>query len=90
MERHLSFWDLIAMGIGGTVGSGLFVLAGMVAQFAGPAATVSWVLSGTAALLSGSLAPVEAWSPLWGLLGMWLALSERSAELAANWGCQEH
>jgi APA family basic amino acid/polyamine antiporter len=55
LERHLTFWDLLAMGVGGTVGSGLFVLAGMVAHaFAGPAAAVSWILSGVAALLSGS------------------------------------
>lgn len=55
MERHLSLWDLIAIGVGGTIGSGLFVLAGLVAhKYAGPAAVLSWILSGVAACLSGS------------------------------------
>lgn len=54
LERHLSLSDLIAIGIGGTVGSGLFVLAGLVAnRYAGPAAVLSWVISGFTALISG-------------------------------------
>jgi basic amino acid/polyamine antiporter, APA family len=54
LERHLTLVDLLAVGVGGTIGSGLFVLAGLVAnQYAGPATVISWALSGSAALLSG-------------------------------------
>jgi APA family basic amino acid/polyamine antiporter len=54
LERHLSLFDLVAIGVGGTIGSGLFVLAGLVAhKYAGPATVVSWCMSGLAACLSG-------------------------------------
>lgn len=54
LHRHLSLLDLILVGIGGTVGSGLFVLAGLVAhQYAGPSAVLSWAIAGFAACLSG-------------------------------------
>jgi Amino acid permease len=54
LERHLTLTDLVAIGVGGTIGSGLFVLAGLVAhEYAGPAATLSWLVSGVAAILSG-------------------------------------
>ena len=54
LERHLSLLDLVAIGVGGTIGSGLFVLAGLVAhEYAGPATALSWCLSGAAACLSG-------------------------------------
>jgi len=54
LERHLSLIDLLAIGVGGTIGSGLFVLAGLVAhEYAGPSSVVSWAISGCAALLSG-------------------------------------
>jgi len=54
LERHLSLRDLIAVGVGGTIGSGLFVLAGLVAnRYAGPSTVISWAVSGFAACLSG-------------------------------------
>ena len=54
LERHLSLADLVAVGFGGTIGSGLFVLAGLAAhEYAGPATVVSWLISGITALLSG-------------------------------------
>jgi len=54
LERHLGLFDLVSLGIGGTVGSGIFVLSGLVAnQYSGPAVTVSWALAGAAASLSG-------------------------------------
>lgn len=54
-QRHLTLFDLVAVGLGGTLGSGLFVLSGIVAQrYAGPAAAVSWALAGLAAALSGA------------------------------------
>ena len=52
--RHLSLFDLVSIGVGGTIGSGIFVLNGLIAHnYAGPATFVSWLLSGMAAMLSG-------------------------------------
>lgn len=31
LERHFSFWSLLAFGVGGTVGSGILVLSGRIA-----------------------------------------------------------
>eukprot|EP00587_Corethron_hystrix_P002418 CAMPEP_0113331108 /NCGR_PEP_ID=MMETSP0010_2-20120614/22265_1 /TAXON_ID=216773 ORGANISM="Corethron hystrix, Strain 308" /NCGR_SAMPLE_ID=MMETSP0010_2 /ASSEMBLY_ACC=CAM_ASM_000155 /LENGTH=602 /DNA_ID=CAMNT_0000194257 /DNA_START=262 /DNA_END=2066 /DNA_ORIENTATION=+ /assembly_acc=CAM_ASM_000155 len=54
LDRHLSLFDLVSLGIGGTIGSGIFVLSGLVAnQYSGPAVTLSWALAGVAATLSG-------------------------------------
>ncbi|KAF1772404.1 Cationic amino acid transporter, C-terminal [Phytophthora cactorum] len=54
MERTLGLFDLIMIGIGGTVGSGVFATAGLIASsYAGPAATLSWLLAGIGCLLSG-------------------------------------
>lgn len=52
--RHLSLFDLVSIGVGGTIGSGIFVLNGIIAHnYAGPATFLSWLLSGSAAMLSG-------------------------------------
>lgn len=54
LQRHLSLFDLVAVGIGATVGSGVFVLTGFIAHtLSGPAVSCSWVLAGLAACLSG-------------------------------------
>lgn len=54
MERTLGLFDLIMIGIGGTVGSGVFATAGLIASaYAGPAATLSWLIAGFGCLLSG-------------------------------------
>lgn len=53
-SRHLSLFDLVSIGVGGTIGSGIFVLNGLIAHsYAGPATFISWIISGVAALLSG-------------------------------------
>ncbi|CAI5730566.1 unnamed protein product [Hyaloperonospora brassicae] len=54
MRRTLGLFDLLMVGIGGTVGSGVFAIAGLIAsRYAGPAATLSWLLAGLGCLLSG-------------------------------------
>ena len=54
INRHLSLFDLISIGVGGTVGSGIFVLCGVISnQYAGPSSILSWLLGGIAAFLSG-------------------------------------
>jgi APA family basic amino acid/polyamine antiporter len=49
LERRLGLMDLLAIGIGGTVGSGVFVLAGAIANAkenpAGPAVVISFLLA---------------------------------------------
>ncbi|OQR99757.1 Amino Acid-Polyamine-Organocation (APC) Family [Thraustotheca clavata] len=54
LERQLTLLDLIAIGIGGTVGTGVFATTGLIiANSAGPAAVVSWILGGFVCLLNG-------------------------------------
>ena len=54
LERHLSLFGLVSIGVGGTIGSGIFVLCGLIAsEYAGPATCISWVIAGIAAFLSG-------------------------------------
>ena len=52
--RHMSLADLVFFGIGTTIGSGVFVLAGVVAHnYAGPSASISYLIAGCVAALSG-------------------------------------
>lgn len=52
--RHMSLFDLTAYGVGGTIGSGVFVLTGLVAnKYAGPSSSISFLLSGFVVALSG-------------------------------------
>jgi amino acid transporter len=47
LPRSLSLFDLICIGVGGTVGSGVFATTGdIISGTAGPAAVVSWIVSG--------------------------------------------
>ncbi|KAL3671987.1 hypothetical protein V7S43_002652 [Phytophthora oleae] len=47
LPRSLSLFDLICIGIGGTVGSGIFsTAASIVSDTAGPSALVSWLIGG--------------------------------------------
>ena len=46
MHRHLKLWDLILLGIGAMVGTGIFTITGTAAAtLAGPALVVSIVIS---------------------------------------------
>jgi amino acid transporter len=47
LPRQLSLFDLVCIGIGGTVGSGVFSTTGeIISGTAGPAAFVSWIIAG--------------------------------------------
>src|SRR5688500_19627500 len=49
LRRSLSAWDLTLLGIGGIIGTGIFVLTGTAAaNQAGPAITISYVAAGLA------------------------------------------
>jgi APA family basic amino acid/polyamine antiporter len=54
VHRHYSLTDLVSIGLGGTIGSGIFVLSGFIAKnYAGPATSLSFLISGVCATLSG-------------------------------------
>jgi APA family basic amino acid/polyamine antiporter len=54
LKRTLSTLDLTAIGIGGIIGAGIFVLSGQAAaRYAGPAVVVSFAISGVGCLLCG-------------------------------------
>ncbi|KAG9401922.1 hypothetical protein AC1031_007627 [Aphanomyces cochlioides] len=54
LRRELGLWDLIAIGVGGTVGSGVFATTGdIISGAAGPAAFLSWMIAGVSCILSG-------------------------------------
>ena len=87
LERHLSLFDLWSLGVGGTIGSGIFVLTGYIAhQYAGPATVISFAISGLAAACSGmAYAELAGRLPIAGstYLYAYVAMGELPAVLAA-------
>ena len=54
MVKSLGAFDLILLGIGCVIGTGIFVLTGVAAaKYAGPAVIVSFIISGLACALAG-------------------------------------
>ena len=50
----MTLLDLVSVGIGGTIGSGIFVLAGYIAHhYTGPSTFISFAVSGVATCCSG-------------------------------------
>ncbi|XP_024377105.1 cationic amino acid transporter 6, chloroplastic [Physcomitrium patens] len=52
MTRNLRWWDVIALGVGGMVGAGIFVSTGSAARLSGPAVVLAYLVAGISALLS--------------------------------------
>ena len=53
LKRRLGSFDLITMGIGAIIGTGVFVLTGVAAaRYAGPGSVISFILAGVASALS--------------------------------------
>jgi amino acid transporter len=48
LKKCLNLFDLVCIGVGGTIGSGVFVLSGSISHVAGPMAVLSWLLAGIA------------------------------------------
>lgn len=53
-DSKYGLFDLLCIGIGSTIGSGVFVLTGSALPMAGPGAVVSWFIAGLICLLSSS------------------------------------
>ena len=54
LHRHMGLIALVLLGVGGAIGSGVFVLTGTAAaQYAGPAIAISFVIAGAACLFAG-------------------------------------
>ncbi|KVH87789.1 Amino acid/polyamine transporter I [Cynara cardunculus var. scolymus] len=52
LVRRLGPFDLILLGIGASIGAGIFVVTGTVARDAGPGVTISFLLAGAACVLN--------------------------------------
>ena len=53
LAKHFTTFDLLCVGIGSTIGSGVFVLSGLIARdIAGPYTPLCWLVAGVASLLS--------------------------------------
>lgn len=53
LSRELGFKEALSIGLGGTIGGGVFSVLGIVAGLAGPAAIISFALGGAIGLLIG-------------------------------------
>ncbi len=51
-ERKLGFWDVVAIGVGGMVGGGIFAVLGLTLSLSKGAAPISFLLAGMVALLT--------------------------------------
>jgi len=82
LRRELGLREAVALGIGGTVGGGIFVLVGTAAALAGPAALVAFLMAFAAAL--GIALPYAELSCRLPLAGGGYAFARRV--LGPHWG----
>lgn len=55
LHRTMSLFDLLCIGIGSTIGTGVFVLSGLIAnKYSGPSTAISFLISGFACLFSAA------------------------------------
>ncbi|KAG2331024.1 hypothetical protein Bca52824_002204 [Brassica carinata] len=52
LVRRLGLFDLILLGVGASIGAGVFVVTGTVARDAGPGVTISFLLAGASCVLN--------------------------------------
>ncbi|MGQ4650599.1 hypothetical protein [Lyngbya aestuarii] len=51
-ERNMGFWSVVAVGIGGMVGGGIFAVLGLSVQLAQGGAPLAFAIAGVVALLT--------------------------------------
>ena len=54
LKKDYTLSDLLAVGVGGTVGSGVFVLSGLIAADVGPATPISFLIGGCCCIFSAA------------------------------------
>lgn len=52
LSRRLGVFDLVLLGIGASIGAGIFVVTGTVARDAGPGVTISFILAGASCVIN--------------------------------------
>jgi len=63
-RRSLGLVELVSLGVGGTIGSGIFVVPGIAAGLAGPSSLLTWIfVAASATCVALSLARIQALSP---------------------------
>jgi amino acid transporter len=63
-RKSLGLVELVSLGVGGTIGSGIFVVPGIAAGIAGPSSLVAWIaVALSASCVALSLAWIQARSP---------------------------
>ena len=56
LKKTLGAFDLLLLGIGSTIGTGIFVITGVAsAKYAGPAITISYMIASLTCLFSAKL-----------------------------------
>lgn len=64
MDKPMTFWAAVSLGIGAMIGAGIFALLGEAGAIAGPAVYISFIMGGIIALFSGySLGKLSARFP---------------------------
>ncbi len=48
-KKSLGLFELVSLGLGGTIGSGIFIVPGIVAGIAGPSSIIAWMFALTSA-----------------------------------------
>jgi amino acid transporter len=49
-NKSLGVFELVSLGVGGTIGSGIFVVPGIAAGIAGPSSLIAWVIAAVSAI----------------------------------------
>jgi amino acid transporter len=63
-RKSLRLFELVSLGVGGTIGSGIFVVPGLAAGIAGPTSLLAWVIVAVSACsVALALSAVQARSP---------------------------
>jgi APA family basic amino acid/polyamine antiporter len=67
LKRSIGLWSAVAINVGAIIGGGIFVVTGIVADYAGSALIVSMIIAGVIAFITAlSFAKLTAWQPVEG------------------------
>ncbi len=67
LKRSIGLWSAVAINVGAIIGGGIFVVTGLVADYAGSALVVSMVIAGVIAFITAlNFARLTAWQPVEG------------------------